>query len=154
MPLQNELKNIINIRPVASTISGEPSYKELLDIESNYKIKAETMDNIIKNRLYLTPLLDAIPRVVPKGIRLVNLSFENKEEKTELILEGTAYLGNNDKELELVKTFLSRLKENPTFNKYFKEMSLVSTGHKQIKKISITNFIISCQDYKKGKVIK
>jgi len=154
VPLQNELKNIINIRPVASTISGEPSYKELVDINSNYKIKAEAMDNIIKNRLYLTPLLDAIPRVVPKGIRLVNLSFENKEEKTELILEGTAYLGNNDNELELVSTFLSRLKENPTFTKYFKEISVVSTGYKQIEKITITNFIISCQDYKKGKVIK
>jgi len=154
VPLENELKNIINVRPATSTVSGGISYKELLDINSNYKITAGAMDNIIKNRLYLTPLLDAIPRVVPKGIRLVNLSFKNEEEKTELVLEGTAYLGNSDKELKLVNTFLSHLKTNPTFTKYFKEISIVSTGHKQIEKISKTNFIISCQDYKKGKVIK
>jgi type IV pilus assembly protein PilM len=147
-PLQNELKNIIDIRPATSTISGELSYSELLDTNSNYKIKAEAMDKIIKKRLYLTPLLDAIPRVVPKGIWLVKLSFK-EEEKTELILEGTAYLGNSDKELELVNTFLSHLKENPAFIKYFKEMSVVSTGHKQIEKTSITNFVISCQDYKR-----
>jgi len=154
LPVQNELKNIINIRPATSTVSGELSYKELLDINSNYKIKAGAMDNIIKNRLYLTPLLDAIPRVVPEGIRLVNLSFTKEEEKTELILEGTAYLGDSGKELELVNTFLSRLKENPTFTKYFKEMSIISTGRKQIEKPSITNFIISCQDYKRGKITK
>jgi len=154
LPLQKELNNIINIRPATSTISGELSFEELRNINSNYKIKAEAMDNLIKERLYLTPLLDAIPRVAPKGIRLVNLSFKEAEDKIELILEGTAYLGNSEKELELVNTFLSRLKENSTLTKYFKEMSVVSTGNKQIEKITITNFIISCQDYKKGKVIK
>jgi type IV pilus assembly protein PilM len=154
LPLEKELNNIINIRPATSTISGELSFEELRNINSNYKIKAEAMDNLIKERLYLTPLLDAIPRAVPKGIRLVNLSFKEAEDKIELILEGTAYLGNSDKELELVNTFLSRLKENSTLTKYFKEMSVVSTGNKQIEKITITNFIISCQNYKKGKVIK
>ena len=112
------------------------------------------MDNIIKKRLYLTPVLDAIPRIVPKGIRLVSFSFKEGEKETELILEGTAYLGNSNKELELVNAFLSRLKVNPALTKYFKEMSVVSTGHKEIEKISITNFIISCQDYKKGKIAK
>ena len=154
LPVQNELKNIINIRPATSTVSGELSYKELLDINSNYKLKAGAMDSIINNRLYLTLLLDAIPRVAPEGMRLVNLSFTKEEEKTELILEGTAYLGDSDKETELVNTFLSRLKGNPAFTKYFKEMAIVSTGRKQIKKASITNFIISCQDYKRGKIVK
>ncbi len=154
LPLEKELNEIINIRPATSTISGELSFKELLDINSNYKIKARAIDNIIKKRLYLTPLLEAIPRVAPKGIRLISLSFKEEEEKTELVLEGTAYLGSSDKELELVNAFLSRLKENPALTKYFKEMSVVSTGHKQVEKISITDFIISCQDYKKGKVIK
>jgi len=152
LPLEKELNNIINIRTATSTISGELSFKELLDINSNYKIKAEAMDNIIKKRLYLTPVLDAIPRIVPKGIRLVSFSFKEGEKETELILEGTAYLGNSNKELELVNAFLSRLKVNPALTKYFKEMSVVSTGHKEIEKISITNFIISCQDYKKGKI--
>ncbi len=152
LPLQKEVHNIINIRPATSTASAGLSYRELLDMNSHYKMKAEAMDNIIKNRLYLTALLDAIPRVVPKGIWLVNLSF--KEEETELTLEGTAYLGDSAKESGLVNAFLSRLKENPALTKYFKEMSVVSMGHKQIEDITMTNFIITCQNYERGKITK
>jgi len=154
LPLQNELKNIINIRPVTSTISGELSYKELLDINSNYKAKVGDTDSLIKQRLYLTPLLDVIPRVVPRGMRLLDLSFKKEEEKTELILKGTAYLGNSEKELEMVNAFVLRLKGDPIFARYFNEISLVFKGNKQIEKIMMSNFIISCQGQAKGKVIK
>lgn len=150
LPPQIGLEIIINMRPAVSTVSADLSYEELIAINSTYKMKIETMDNIIKKRLYLTPQLDALPRVIPKGVWLVNLSFEKKEEKTELILEGMAYLGDNEKELGLVNLFLSRLKENPAFAKYFKEISLVSTGRNQRKKISITTFRISCRDYIRG----
>lgn len=154
LPVQNELKNIINMRPATSSISGELGYEELLGINSNYKLKVAAMDNMIKNRLYLTPLLNAIPRVVPRGMWLVSLSFTKEEEKTELILKGTAYLGDSDKELQLVNNFLSRLKENPAVTKYFKEMPILSTEHKQTERVSITNFTVSCQDYKRGKITK
>ncbi len=154
LPLQNELKNIINMRPETSTLSGELSNEELAGTNSNYKLKAAAMESIIKNRAYITPLLDAIPRVVPKGMWLADISFKKEEEKTELILKGAVYLGDSDKESKLVNTFFSHLKENPVFSKYFKEMPIVSTGRKQTGKTSITDFTISCQDYKKGKVIK
>ncbi len=154
LPVEKELHNIINDRPAVSSVSKLISYKELVDINSNYKMKAGVMDGIIKSRLYVTPLLDAIPRVIPKGVQLVSLSFKEVEEKTELILEGTAYVGNGDKELELVNTFLSLLKENSVLSRYFKEMSVVSTGQKQVDKMTITNFVISCQDYKEDRAIK
>ncbi len=154
LPLQSELQSIITIRPETTLKPGELTYKDLIDINSSYKRKAETMDSTIKKRLYLTPLLDMIPRVAPSGLRLVELSFRNEEEKTGLILKGTVYLGDSVKESEQVNLFLSVLKDNPIFTKYFKEISIESSGHKQIGKISVTNFIISCQDYKKGKAIK
>ena len=149
LPLRNELKSIINIRPVTTTISAELSYQELSDINANYKTKAEAMDSIVKNRSYITPLVDAIPRVVPRGIRLANLSFKEKE--AELILEGTAYVADSDREAQLVKAFLLRLKENSALSKYFQEMSIVSTGHKQTEKMIITNFVISCHGIRKAK---
>lgn len=154
LPLQEELKNIINSRPATSTVSGELSHKELLDINSDYRKKIEFMDNILKSRLYLTPLLDAIPRVVPKGIRLVGLSFNKKGEKIELVLEGTAYLADSGKELELVDMLLLHLKENEALAKNFDDMSVISLKHKEIEKITVTNFNISCQGSKKGKEIK
>lgn len=151
LPLQNELKNIINIRPEVSSISGDLGYEELLGINSIYKIKIENIDSMIKKRLYLTPLLDAIPRIVPEHIRLVNLSFKKEEEKIEFILVGVVSLGDSDRESELVDTFLSRLKQNTTITRYFKEISLVSKEHPQIREISITRFKISCRDTRKAK---
>jgi hypothetical protein len=75
---------------------------------------------------------------------LVNLSFNEQEEKTEFILEGVASLGDSNKELELTNMLVSSLKGNPVFTQYFKEISLVSTERKQTEKISITNFKILC----------
>lgn len=154
LPVQEELRNIINIRPVTSTVSWELSDKELLGINSEYKLKAESIDAIIKSRLYLTPLLDAIPRVVPKGMRLMNLSFSTKGEEIQLILEGTVYLADAEKESELVNVFLSNIKVNAAFNKYFNEISIVSVVRKQTDKAPMTHFNISCKGLKKSKMVK
>ena len=148
LPLQKDLQNLINMRPAVSTVSANLGYEELVAINSTYKKKIETADNIIRKRLSLTALFDALPRVIPKGLWLVNLSFEKKEGKAELILEGMAYSGDQGE--ELVNLFVSRLKENPAFAKSFKEISLVSTERSQRKKIGITTFKISCRDYIRG----
>ncbi len=108
------------------------------------------MDNIIKKRSYLTPLLDALPRIIPKGMWLVNLSLKEGKEKTELLLEGTAYLGDADKELGLINTLISDLRANLTFSRYFKEVNLVSTKLDNSRKINVTNFTVSCLGDKKG----
>jgi len=148
LPLQKELKNIINMRPAVSTVSSPGlSYEELVKINSDYKAEIGVTDNIIKKRLYLTSLLDAIAALTPKGIWLVNLSFKKEAKRAEVVLEGAAYLGNSNAELELVNTFLSHLKENPVFSKYFKEISVVSADYNQSQKINRTNFVISCRDY-------
>jgi len=153
-PLEKELNKVISSRPSVSTVSAVRSYKELSDINSDYKAKIAVMENLVKNRLYVTPLLDAVARVVPQGVTLSSLSFKKREEKTEFILEGIAYLGNSDKESELVSAFISHLKEDTTFSKYFKEISVVSKGQKQMDKTTVTAFTVSCQDYKKGKLSK
>lgn len=150
LPSQIGLEIMMNMRPTVSTVSADLSYEKLAAINSTYKTKVEAMDNIIRKRFYLTPQLDALPRIMPKGIWLVNLSFEKKEERAELVLEGMAYLGDNEKESGLVNSFLSRLRQTPAFAKYFKQISLVSKGYSQRKKISITTFRISCRDYTGG----
>lgn len=144
--LQKNLKNIISARPLVTTVSAELGFEELLKVNSDYKAKIETLGNFIKNRLYLTPLLDVIPAIVPKNIRLSSLNFKKENGKIELALEGAAYLGNSQKETELINVFLARLKENPAIAKYFKEIAVVSTGQIKIQEINTTNFKISCQD--------
>ncbi|MDD4894425.1 MAG: pilus assembly protein PilM [Candidatus Omnitrophica bacterium] len=155
LPLQRELRNIINTRQGVATVSADLSSKELQDINTNYKAKANTMDNIIKKRIYFTPLLDAIPRVVSKGMRLEGLSLRKGESGFEFILNGSVFLANSDKETEAVNTLVSRLKENPAIAKYFKDISVGSIDRKQIDKMSITSFMVSGQYYdNKDKPVK
>ncbi|MBU4472636.1 MAG: hypothetical protein KJ842_00550 [Candidatus Omnitrophica bacterium] len=58
------------------------------------------------------------------------------------------YLGDSNKEIESVNTFLTKLKANPFFIKYFNEINVASLDRKQIEKETMTNFVISCQSYK------
>ncbi|MDD4980860.1 MAG: pilus assembly protein PilM [Candidatus Omnitrophica bacterium] len=150
IPLQKELKNIINTRPPVSTVSPDLGYEELAAVDFDYKQRITNMDNFLKQRPYLTPLLDVIPSLVPDGIWLVNLSSKEGTEGIELTLEGMAYLGDSKKERELVNAFVSALKKDPTFAQYFKEVSLVSAVSMQSGKANVTNFTISCQYIKKA----
>lgn len=154
LPLQRSLSTIISVRPQVGDMPGGTNYKELVTLSSDYKARAEAMSGIAKSRLYVTPLLDAIPRVVPKDIRLSNVSLKEDQDKTELILEGSVHLGDSDREIALVNTFLSQLKENDAFSRYFKEMSVISTRYKQLETMTVTNFTIACRNYKKDKAIK
>lgn len=150
-PLKKELKNIIGMRPQISTVSPDASYEELNDLYAKYKLKIKTLDQLIKDQLYLTELLDVIPRLAPEGIWLSNLSFKNEraQNRIELILEGIAYLADSSREIRLVNTFLSSLKESPLFIKFFNNITVVSLDNKQIEGITVTSFLISCRGFKK-----
>ena len=150
LPLKNELENIIKVRPRVSIVNQDASYEKLDNLYSEYKQKTTTLDNLIKNRFYLTSLLDLLPRLVPKGMWLTDFSFENQKEenKIKIILEGMAYLGDNSKELELVNNFLANLKKDPLFIKYFTETRITSIDSKRVVGDAVTHFIISNQNYK------
>jgi Tfp pilus assembly protein PilN len=150
LPLKKELENTINLRPRVSIVNQDSSYEKLSNLYSEYKYKATTLENLIKNRLYLTSLLDLLPRLVPQGMWLTDFSFENKREenKIKLILEGMAYLGDNSKELELVNNFFANLKKDPLFIKYFAETGITSIDTRQVGKDILTHFVISSQNYK------
>ena len=148
LPLQKELNNIIRMRPKVISVNPQVNYEELNSIDAEYKKKIATMDSLVKKQLYLTEPLDVIPRIIPEGLWLVDFSFKKEQDRTELILGGIAYVGDIQKEWEMVDNFLARLKESSGFNKYFKEINIVSVEQGKSEKMTVTNFIISCRDYK------
>jgi len=65
---------------------------------------------------------------------LTNFSFNGKDGgAAELTLEGMVYLGDSNKELETVNKFLSGLKADAEFNKYFKYPVEVAKRNKYIE---------------------
>lgn len=145
LPLEKELKNIIALRPKISTVNTEAGYQEFLAIKAQNEDKLSILDNLTRKQVFVTAPLDAIPRVIPKGLWLRELAFNKQEEKTELTLRGSAYLADSDKELELVNTFISNLRNNPDFNQYFKQINIVSIEQSKTEKITVTNFTITCR---------
>ncbi len=151
VPLENQIKNIRSMRPAVSTVSADTSYDELVAIEATYKTKTKTMEDLLKKQIYFTKVLEVIPKSLSKEVRLEEFSFMNDEGKSELMLYGTAYLGDSDKEIEIVNSFLARLKENSVLNQYFKDIGLLSVDYGKVKEVNMTHFSIYCRSYKDKK---
>ncbi len=146
LSLNKELQQIISRRPKVVSVNPEAGYEELLSVDSAYKTKLDTLNSLIKQKLCLTSPLNVIPRIIPEGIWLTNFSFHKEDNQTELDLEGMAYLGDPSKEFDLVNSFLLKLRENPVFANYFKEINIVSVDTAQVEKTRATSFKISCRE--------
>lgn len=142
-PLQKELNAIILSRPVISDINHQATYEELKQAEAQYKENISVMDSLVKKRLYLTALLAPIPGLVPAGMWLEGFSFVNGAEGTQFTLEGMAYLGNNNNEMEAINNLAASLKKDANFNGYFKEIKLASVDMKNAQDKTFTHFVIS-----------
>jgi len=143
--LRKELTEVIAMRQKITKVNSQATSEELTKIESEYKTKLSDLDNLIKKQLYLTGPFNVIPKAMPPGVWLKN--FKKEEGKAEFVLEGMVYLDDSDKEFRAVNTFLSNLKANPDFAKYFKEINIVSLSRGQFEDLTETSFLISCKSY-------
>ncbi|MFA5090984.1 MAG: pilus assembly protein PilM [Candidatus Omnitrophota bacterium] len=145
MPIKGEIKNIVNIRPSVLTVSAGLSSEEMEKIQQRYQGKIEALDKVIKQRLYFTSILDAIPRVISKGIWLTEVNFFRERNASGLTLRGIVSLGDTTKEMDAINTFVAKMKEDATFRKSFKDINIVSIDHEQGResKGTNTNFVIT-----------
>lgn len=144
-PLVTELAEIRNMRPKVMGVNPSLSNDDLSKIDMEYKQKVDTLDNLLKEQLYLTKLIETTARVKPQGIWLTDIYFSKEEAGSGLVLTGMAYLTDSDKEFALVNKYLSSLKENTAFARYFKDINITSLDHRPFKKATVTSFIISCR---------
>ncbi len=152
-PMQEELVAIKNKRIKISTPIENDNIDELSAVSANYRKKIKTLDSLVKNQIYATYPLDAIPKSIPKGAWLDDFSFNKKNDGSlELVLNGQVYLENSEKEFETVNIFLEKLKNDTVFSKYFKEISISSIDRrKDQEKHSLTTFTIICRNYPEKK---
>ena len=144
-PLEKEITDIKSRRPSVSTISPNANYDQLVDTDIKYQGKVMAAYGLIRKEFYATKLLDVLPRIIPEGMWLINLSLDDRLGKKELLIEGMVRLKDNTKELGLVNNFVSTLKSNEVFSKNFKEITLVYADTRQDRGETITHFGISCR---------
>ncbi len=145
-PVQQELVDIKSKRVRIISPVDSDNLDELSAWGSKYKKKVATLDNLVKNQMYATYPLGAIPRALPGGVWLESFKLvQNKSGSIELSLTGEVYLEDNEKEFESVSVFLANLKKDPEFSKYFKEINISSIDQKPVEGKSVTVFTIACK---------
>jgi type IV pilus assembly protein PilM len=144
---QQELTEIQNKRVKISSIPASDSVEELSGMSSKFKKKISALDNLVKNQIYVTPLLSTIPRALPKGVWLESFNLsQSKGVPMELVLNGQVYLDDGDQEFESVNIFLTNLKKDPVFSRYFNEISIGFVDRKNVQNKNIAVFKIICKN--------
>lgn len=145
-PLQKEVSGIkeqgVKVSPA---LAGE-SYESLSELDMKYSKKIAALNKLITGHMYATYPLDIIPRALPDGAWLNDLSLKyNRDGALELIVSGQIDLADNDKEFEAVNTFLNNLRKDPVFTKYFKEINIGSIDQRSVEGGSLAVFSIVCK---------
>jgi len=151
-PLQKELDEIKAKRvKIGSAVND--NLEELSALSSQYREKIRTLDNLVKNQMYATYPLDAIPRALPDGVWLESFRLvQAKSGSIELSLNGGVYLEDSEKEYKSVNDFLTNLKNNPEFSEYFNEIKIKSIDQKSIEGKNVTVFSVFCSKLKKKEI--
>ena len=140
LPLEREL---LEREELISSLKIAVAYNTLFDLQNihrDYQKKLENFnEEIARLRVKVTPLFDSIPRIIPEGIWLEDMSLTQEG----LRLNGLCYLGDRKEESDAIYRFLSSLRENDAFTQRFKEIRLVSMGREEKGRFTITNFEIS-----------
>ena len=148
-PLVRELTNAILARAKVTTVNPDAAYEELTNKESEYKSNLGILEGLVKKQLYIAEPLRAVPKVLPRGAWLAHLDFKKTDDGKSMIeLEGFAYAGEGNKEFEMVNQFVSNLRENSEFVKYFTLIDIKSLDRRETQKVTATNFFITCKNYR------
>lgn len=149
MPLKKELAKMVEERPQVPGLKQDMPFEDLSSASIEYHRKAESVDKLLKEQLYVSKLLEVVARVKPEGIWFRAISFKKEELNAVMTLDGMAYLTDSDKEFTLVNKFLANLKDSPAVIKYFKDIAIVTLEHTQFRGVYVTSFSINCRAAKK-----
>ncbi|MFH1413693.1 MAG: pilus assembly protein PilM [Candidatus Omnitrophota bacterium] len=148
LPFKRELTKMVNANSQLAGDKSGASYEEMTALDENYKKKLDALDNLIKNQLYLTEIINLIPKVMPERTWFTSINYSrNRDDRVELILDGMTYLGQSDKEFSTVSEFVSLLKVNPEFAKNFTRTAISSLSSQEYKGKIVTSFKISSRNY-------
>jgi len=142
MPLNKEINSIISSRPSIPNINPDANYEELIQAQTQYEENIKVMDSILKEQLYLTPQLSAIPSLLPESAWLEKMTFKIDEDKSFFEIAGKIYMGDNAKELQLINDMSLEFQKNPQLAKYFKDIKITSVSTEKLNDYSVTSFII------------
>ncbi len=144
-PLKDDLKKTIFLRPSVAQVNVDLSNEELMKKNANFKKKIANYESLVKRQVYLTKLLDVIPRILPKSIWLSSVSFTKNAGVPVLRLRGAVYSEKQQDEVVVINKFLNDLREDFDFHTYFTNVVLDSVVQNDSGKQNIVSFEVTCK---------
>lgn len=150
IPLEQEIKQIISSRPKSASINARSSLGDLQQLEKKAEQDFSDLSNLVKNQLYFTPGLSAIPKLLPPGTWLERLNLSNVNKERKFVLQGNIYLKDSQREAEALEELLLALKNDPALGKLFTDLQINSMDSADINGKPGTRFSISGSGRQKG----
>ena len=142
-PVQKEISRIISIRQQSALVSGSAEYNSLATTKEDISKKESVIYGILDKKIFLVDYLNVIPRLLPKGLWLTNLSISKEGEKCAIAMQGFAFLGDRDKEMKEINNFLSKMIAEPKLKKTLKNLVIDNIVQVRIEDTIVTSFQIS-----------
>jgi Tfp pilus assembly PilM family ATPase/Tfp pilus assembly protein PilN len=146
---RKELERIISLRPKIRLAIATYSYEGIEKVKKELERKLSFLRFIIDKRIFWTDKFSALPKIIPSGAWLTNLSLserivDNDKLRRSLTIKGVAYHDDPVQEIGIITKFISSLQENKEFSQGFAEIKLDSMSSAELKEKLVKNFIVSC----------
>ena len=147
---KKQLEEVISLRPKLSLAISSFSYADIEETKKELEKKLSTLDLVIDKRTLWTNKFNELPKIIPHGVWLNNLSITDELSRgnrvsRSLIISGTAYHENPVQEIGLVTKFASGLRENEVFARGFKEITMDGMSSAELSGMQVKKFTISCK---------
>ena len=143
-PLRQEIDEVRRNRITVAGIDGNAPYSELEVTYSKYSERINSLEDVLRQQIYLTEELNTIPTLLPKGVWLTEATFQQSSMTVEFVLKGQAYLDDRDTEFETINNLTANLKNNPVFSKTFSDITM-SIDRSRSGDYEVTSFTIYCR---------
>lgn len=150
--VKGELAEVVAARPLVKTelVVDKMLSRDLEAARGELEHQLSMLRVSIKERVYWTTKLNELARLLPKGVWLSRLTFDEKLDELRrkivrsLVIEGGAFSKDKSEEMELVERVAARLKEDRLFFKGFGELKISSIEKGTRGEFEVTNFRLSC----------
>jgi len=149
--INSNLSEVKKVREKLGAEFSKAGKEELLKMQRELNREKTVLGRLVDKRIYLTPQLSELPRLLPAGVWLEDLRIETKTDENsgaksiKLIIEGKVFASNQRKsEPELINELISNIKNSPLLMTEFRKVELGFMEKSEEKGFPVTRFKVIC----------
>jgi len=142
-------------QPTLQTQATPATLDEAQKLAANFSAEADLLGALIDERVPVTTKLSEFARIIPPGVWLTRLEYQDKRLKrgsgtSELRMEGSVYMEEGTDQVVVINRFASTLKENTAFMQGFDSMKIEGIRKTSINSLDISTFTLKAESMPQG----